>query len=242
VIVTGGASGIGASIAAAFLDEQAKVAILDRDISSSSHRALAIGADVTQADSVGAAVKMAVDTFSRIDILINCAGIGAIGTVADNDLQEWGRVLDVNLLGTVRVTQACLSMLLESPAGSIVNVSSIAANAGIPERAAYSASKGAVSALTRAMAADFARTNLRVNSISPGTAETPWVDRLLSSATDPIAERRALMARQPHGRLVAADEIALATLYLADPRNRSTNGVDLAIDGGMQNLRLRSGT
>ncbi|HEY1105323.1 MAG TPA: SDR family oxidoreductase, partial [Agromyces sp.] len=115
----------------------------------------------------------------------------------------------------------------------------IAATAGLPQRALYSATKGGVLALTRAMAADHLREGVRVNCVNPGTADTPWVRRLLDAADDPAAERAALEARQPHGRLVAADEVAAAVAYLASPASGSTTGVELAVDGGMQELRLR---
>jgi NAD(P)-dependent dehydrogenase (short-subunit alcohol dehydrogenase family) len=120
----------------------------------------------------------------------------------------------------------------------VVNLASIAASAGLPKRAVYSASKGAVLALTRAMAADGMADGIRVNAVSPGTADTPWVERLLASAADPAAERAALEARQPHGRLVTAEEVAHAALYLASPKAGSTTGIELAVDGGMAGLRL----
>lgn len=123
-----------------------------------------------------------------------------------------------------------------------VDTCSIAATAGLPRRAVYSASKGAVAALTRAMAADGIRDGIRVNAVNPGTADTPWVGRLLDSVADPAAERVALQARQPHGRLVTADEVAHAVLYLASTRAGSTTGAELAVDGGMAGLRLRPRT
>jgi NAD(P)-dependent dehydrogenase (short-subunit alcohol dehydrogenase family) len=148
-------------------------------------------------------------------------------------------VLDVNVLGMVRTTRAALPALRRSPSAAIVNTGSIAATAGIPQRAAYSASKGAVHALTRAMAADHLAEGIRVCAVAPGTADTPWVGRLLERADDPAAERAALEARQPHGRLVSADEVAGAVAYLASPSSTSTTGIVLAVDGGMQELRLR---
>jgi 2-keto-3-deoxy-L-fuconate dehydrogenase len=122
-----------------------------------------------------------------------------------------------------------------------VNTSSIVATAGVPQRALYSASKGAVLALTRAMAADGMPDGIRVNAVNPGTADTPWIGRLLASVPDPVAERAALEARQPHGRLVTADEIAQAVVYLASPTSGSTTGAEIAVDGGMAGLRLRPG-
>jgi NAD(P)-dependent dehydrogenase (short-subunit alcohol dehydrogenase family) len=148
-------------------------------------------------------------------------------------------VLEVNVLGIVRVSRAALPHLRKSDRAAIVNTSSIAATAGLPQRALYSASKGAVYSLTLAMAADHIREGIRVNCVSPGTADTPWVSRLLDKAPDPAAERAALNARQPHGRLVSAQEVAAAIAYLASPLNGSTTGVSLAVDGGMNGLRLR---
>ena len=121
----------------------------------------------------------------------------------------------------------------------MVNTASIAATAGLPERVLYSATKGAVLSMTRAMAADHLREGIRVNAVNPGTADTPWIGRLLDSAADPAAERAALNARQPHGRLVSADEIARAVLYLASPLSGSTTGTSIAVDGGMHELRVR---
>ncbi len=131
------------------------------------------------------------------------------------------------------------ALLRQSPAVTIVNTCSIAATAGLPARALYAATKGAVRALTLSMAADHIREGIRVNCVSPGTADTPWISRLLSQADDPAAERAALEARQPHGRLVTPEEIAAAIAYLASPLSGSTTGVDFAVDCGMQALRLR---
>jgi NAD(P)-dependent dehydrogenase (short-subunit alcohol dehydrogenase family) len=189
---------------------------------------------------VRAAVDDAAAELGGLDVLVNNAGIGAQGGVEDNPDDEWHRVLDVNVVGMVRVTRAALPYLRASSRAAIVNTASIAATAGLPQRALYSASKGAVAALTRAMAADLLPEGIRVNAVNPGTADTPWVARLLESAADPQAERAALEARQPHGRLVSADEVADAIAYLASPATGSVTGVALAVDGGMETLRLRS--
>jgi NAD(P)-dependent dehydrogenase (short-subunit alcohol dehydrogenase family) len=240
--VTGGASGIGAAIVAHLLGEGARVAVLDVNVSGAHPAALAVEADVTDDASVRAGVDRVLQEWGRLDILVNNAGIGAQGTVADNADDEWRHVLDVNLMGVVRATRAALPALRRSPAAAIVNTASIAATAGLPQRALYSASKGAVLALTRAMAADHLHEGIRVNCVNPGTADTPWIGRLLAGADDPEAERAALEARQPHGRLVSADEVAGAVAYLANPRSASTTGTWLAVDGGMQELRLRPRT
>ena len=237
-LVTGGASGIGLAVARHLSDLGARVAVLDRADAApegiSLHRA-----DVTQDAEVRRAVAAAIEELGGLDILVNNAGIGAQGGVADNDDVEWHRVLDVNVVGMVRVTRAALGALRESPHGAIVNTASIAATAGLPDRVLYSASKGAVLSLTLALAADLLPDGIRVNAVNPGTADTPWVGRLLERTDDPAAERAALEARQPHGRLVSAEEVAGAIAYLVSPASGSTTGTWLAVDGGMSGLRLR---
>lgn len=239
--VTGGASGIGAAVTSELVARGARVAVLDLDPGGSTDSVLGVPTDVRDDDSVREAVATVLSRLGRLDVLVNNAGIGAQGTVADNDDAEWLRVLDVNLLGVVRTSRAALPALRLSPSAAIVNTGSIAATAGLPQRALYSATKGAVLALTRAMAADHLADGIRVNCVNPGTADTPWVGRLLERAPDPAAERAALEARQPHGRLVAAEEVATAVAYLASPRSGSTTGTSLAVDGGMHDLRLRPG-
>jgi NAD(P)-dependent dehydrogenase (short-subunit alcohol dehydrogenase family) len=241
-IVTGGASGIGAAVARELLSRGARVAALDLDPSGAPGGVLAIRADVSDDASVRQAVAEVVEAFDRLDVVVNNAGIGAQGTIEDNPDEQWHRVFDVNVVGAVRVSRAALPHLRRSPSAAIVNVSSIAATAGLPQRALYSATKGAVQSLTMAMAADHLREGIRVNCVNPGTVETPWVLRLLGSAADPAAERAALEARQPHGRLVSADEVALAIAYLAGPSSGSTVGMALAVDGGMNGLRIRPRT
>jgi len=238
-VVTGGNSGIGAAIVARLAADGAQVAILDINVDGAPVEHLAVQTDVGDSDSVTAAIAAVGLHFGRLDIVVNNAGIGAQGTVADNDDAEWVRVFNINVLGMARISREALPWLQRSPSAAIVNCASIAATAGLPQRALYSATKGAVLALTRAMAADHLREGIRVNCVSPGTADTPWVGRLLDSAADPVAERAALEARQPHGRLVDPDEVADAVAYLASPRAASTTGIALAVDGGLQNLRLR---
>jgi Dehydrogenases with different specificities (related to short-chain alcohol dehydrogenases) len=238
-LVTGGASGIGRATADLLAARGARVAVLDLDPSSVGEPLTGHRADVTDDASVRAAVAEAVAVLGGLDILVNNAGIGARGGVEDNDDEEWHRVLDVNVLGVVRTTRAALPHLRESGHAAIVNTCSVAATAGLPQRALYSASKGAVHALTLAMAADHVREGIRVNCVNPGTVDTPWVGRLLDAAPDPAAERAALEARQPTGRLVSASEVAGAIAYLASPLSGSTTGTALAVDGGMQGLRPR---
>ena len=238
-VVTGGASGIGAAIAHHLHEGGAEVAVLDLDPSAADERFFAVAADVSDRAAVDAAIAAVAERFGRIDIVVNNAGIGAQGDVAAGDDAEWARVLSVNVTGVARVTAAALPWLRRSPAAAVCNTSSIAATVGLPQRALYSASKGAVLSLTRAMAADHLREGIRVNAVNPGTADTPWVGRLLDSAADPAAERAALEARQPHGRLVTADEVAGAVRYLVGPHAGSTTGTYIEVDGGMAGLRPR---
>ncbi|WP_328679777.1 SDR family oxidoreductase [Streptomyces sp. NBC_00322] len=243
-VLTGGASGIGAAVARLLLSRGARVAVLDRETAGAPDGVLALKADVTDDEAVRVAVDRAVTEFGALHTLVSNAGVGAIGTVADNDDEEWQRVLDINVLGMVRVARHALPHLRRAAAGrpghvSITHTCSIAATAGLPQRALYSASKGAVLSLTLAMAADHVREGIRVNCVNPGTADTPWIGRLLDQADDPAAERAALEARQPTGRLVAADEVAAAIVYLASPAAAAVTGTALAVDGGMQGLRLR---
>jgi 2-keto-3-deoxy-L-fuconate dehydrogenase len=238
-LVTGGASGIGAAIAARLQDLGAVVSVLDLQASNLPDGQHGFTCDVTDDAGVRSAVRAAAERCNGLDLLINNAGIGAAGTVEDNDDDEWHRVWDVNVVGMVRVSRAALPYLRRSSAAAVVNTCSVAATVGLPERALYSASKGGVMALTQAMAADHLREGIRVNAVLPGTADTPWVARLLQAASDPDAERAALAARQPHGRLVTAREVADAVAYLASPRSGSTTGTTLTVDGGLSALRLR---
>ena len=238
-IITGGASGIGLATAKELTTRGARVAVLDTSPDDLPEGILGYVADVTSRESVNAAVESAARELGGIDIVINNAGIGAIGTVADNDDAEWTRVLDLNVTGMARVTAAALPWLRKSGRAAVVNTSSIAALNGLPARALYAASKGAVLALTFSMATDHVREGIRVNCVCPGTAATPWIGRLLSQASDPEAERAALDARQPIGRLVSAEEVAHAIVYLASPLSGSTTGTALDVDGGVTHLRLR---
>ncbi|MEU5576114.1 SDR family oxidoreductase [Streptomyces huasconensis] len=241
-LVTGGASGIGRATADLLAARGADVAVLDLDPGGVGIPQRAYAADVRDDASVREAVASAAADLGGLDVLVNNAGIGAQGTVEDNDDAQWHTVLDVNVLGVVRTTRAALPHLRGSAHAAIVNTCSIAATAGLPQRALYSASKGAVLSLTLAMAADHVHEGVRVNCVNPGTVDTPWVSRLLDAAPDPAAERAALRARQPTGRLVTADEVAAAIAYLASPLSGATTGTALAVDGGMQGLRLRTVT
>ena len=237
-IVTGGASGIGEATAALLVERGARVAVLDRAVDGIPDSQFGVVCDITDPTQVDSAVAAVVERFGSLDIVINNAGIGAAGDIAANSDEEWHRVLDVNVVGLARVSRAALPHLKASAHASIVNTCSVVAVVGVPNRALYSASKGAVAAVTLAMAADHVGDGIRVNAVTPGTADTPWVGRLLDAAPDAAAAAAALKARQPMGRLVTASEVANAIVYLASPLSSSTTGTLLAVDGGMGGLRL----
>jgi NAD(P)-dependent dehydrogenase (short-subunit alcohol dehydrogenase family) len=237
--VTGGGAGIGAAIVTELLARGARVAALDLDPSSAPDGALPVVCDVTDRGSVDDAVALLVGELGGLDVLVNNAGISAVGTVEENDDATWARVLDVNVTGIARVSAAALPHLRASSAAAVVNVSSIAALNGLPQRALYSASKGAVMSLTFAMATDHVREGVRVNCVCPGTVHTGFVDRLLQGFPDPELEKAAMDARQATGRMVTPEEVAHAVAYLASPRNGSTTGTALDVDGGVTHLRVR---
>ncbi len=237
-LVTGGASGIGQATARLLLDRGARVGVVDRVTTGAPDGTFAVECDITDTRAVEAAVAAVVEHFGSLDIVINNAGIGATGDVSANDDAEWHRVLDVNVVGIARVTRAALPYLRGSSHAVVVNTCSAVAFVGVPARALYSASKGAVAAMTLAMAADHVGDGIRVNAVAPGTADTPWVARLLDAAPEPAEAQAALKARQPLGRLVSAEEVAHAIVSLASPAAASTTGTILRVDGGMTTLRV----
>lgn len=239
-VVTGGASGIGAATVALLAERGASVAVLDRGESTSTPAALALTCDISDRVLVDAAIERIVDELGGIDILVNNAGIGSQGDVTANDDDEWHRVLDVNVVGTARVCRAAMPHLRASEHAAIVNTCSVVANIGVPKRAAYAASKGAVFALTLAMATDHLTEGIRVNCVSPGTTDTPWVTRLMDGSPDPDAAARALRARQPLGRLISPQDVAHTIVFLASPAARSITGTVMIVDGGLSTVRIPS--
>jgi 2-keto-3-deoxy-L-fuconate dehydrogenase len=241
VVITGGSSGIGLATGLRFLERGANVVSLDL---KRTYDVEGIGweyCDVADDSSVRESVAAAVESLHGLDVLINNAGVGMQGSVDERPElaeAEWRRLFEVNVLGTMRVTRAALPALRLSKHASIVNIASFVALTGAPRRAAYGASKGAVFALTKALAADHLREGIRVNSVSPGTVDTPWIERLIDATGDPVAERASVIERQPHGRLVTPGEVAAAICYLAGPDAGSTTGADLVVDGGILGTRI----
>jgi len=233
-LVTGGASGIGEATVRALSEAGARVLIVD--ISAERGRTLAaevlhteaFRCDITSEDEVGALFGR----LDRLDILINCAGVGAVGRVDETSLEELRRLFRVNVEGTFLVTRAALPLLLKVR-GSIVNIGSVAGLVGVKRRFAYCATKGAIHALTRQLATDFP-TELRVNCVAPGTVDTPFVEGYLEKYHSHEKEkvRAELNQRQPMGRLGRPEEIARLALYLCSPAADFMNGAVVAIDGG----------
>ena len=235
-VITGGTGGIGSATAEYLAARGAKVATLDIAKANGSSYYSDI-CDITNGSDVQRAITAIADALGGIDILINNAGISASGDVTANSDEEWLKVFNVNLFGAVRVTRAAMPYLKKSPAASIVNTCSIVANVGLPNRALYSSTKGALESLTRAMAADYIALGIRVNAVSPATADTPWVARLLAEAADPVEMSANLISRQPMKRLITAQEVAHAIAYLASPLSASTTGTLLSVDAGLHSLR-----
>jgi NAD(P)-dependent dehydrogenase (short-subunit alcohol dehydrogenase family) len=232
--VTGAGSGIGLETAKLLKERGAKVYGLDINEGGMSGTAEFIKCDVGDDASVAEAFKV----IPSLDILINNAAISSVGNVEANTSDEWAKSFNINVTGIARTSRNALPLLRKSKSAAIVNTCSVAATSGIPLRAIYSATKGAVLSLTMAMATDHLKDGVRVNCVNPGTADTPWVQRLLAQAADPVKERAALEARQPMGRLVSPREVASAICYLASPLQGSTTGISLPVDGGLQYLRI----
>lgn len=239
-VVTGGAAGIGRAVAEALVARGARVAILDCDVSDVPSGVQVFAADLRSDAEVEAAIGRFGQTYGYIDLLVNNAGVSYPATVEDGPLEDWQRIFDINVLGYVRATRAALPFLRRSERASIVNMCSCTAAIGLRRRVLYSATKGAIEAMTRAMAADLISEGIRVNCINPGTVDTPLIGRLIAAAPDPDAQRQVYHERQPTGFMVSPEEIAHAVLYLASASARSTVGSVLTVDGGLASLRLFS--
>jgi len=240
VVISGAGSGIGLAVAKKLSAQGAQIFGLDLSAGELENNGVGtwIECDIGNDESVKRAFEGIASKVSKIDVLVNNAGIGAQGGVEATTTAEWNKVLNINVIGTSRVSAAALPLLRLSTDAAIINTCSVVATVGLPNRAIYSASKGAVLSLTLAMAADLLSEKIRVNCVNPGTADTPWVGRLLSQSADPVKERAALEARQPFGRLVSAEEVANAIIYLAHPGQKSTTGTVLAVDGGLHSLNV----
>jgi NAD(P)-dependent dehydrogenase (short-subunit alcohol dehydrogenase family) len=239
VVVTGAGSGIGRAMAMAFSAEGGIVVAADHDSASAAQTANGLAqttaalVDVTQPASVARLVDDTNTRHGRLDILCNNAGIGSTRTVVDCEPDEWDRLFAVNVRGVYLGCKYAIPLMIAQGGGVIVNTASVAGLVGLPNRAAYCASKGAVVTLTKQVAIEYVAQGIRCNCICPGTVDTPWVGRLLEEADDPGALRADLVARQPMGRLGTAKEVAQAALYLASDDAAFVTGTALVIDGGL---------
>jgi NAD(P)-dependent dehydrogenase (short-subunit alcohol dehydrogenase family) len=222
-LVTGGGSGIGAAVARRLAAEGAEVVVADLAPDAVAHE---LGVQALELD-VRDETKVA-DSMTDLDVLVNAAGIGSTTNAPDTPVEVWENVFAVNARGTFLCCKHAIPGMVDRGAGSIVNVASVAALVGLRNRAAYSASKGAVLALTRALAVDHVADGIRINAVAPGTVDSPWVRRLVEEVGESLD---ALRARQPLGRLGTPDEIADAILYLLTAE--FVTGSVLVIDGGL---------
>ncbi|MET8871926.1 SDR family NAD(P)-dependent oxidoreductase [Nocardia sp. NPDC004278] len=234
VLVTGAGSGIGWEMTRLFLEEGAQVIGADLDPGSLPAGAHAVRADISVEDDVAGLFDVAARLFGGgADILCNNAGIGSTTSVLNATVEEWDRVFAVNVRGTFLCTRYALPHMLGQGYGVIVNTASVAGMIGLPDRASYSASKGAVISLTKQVAVQWAKEGIRCNCICPGTVDSPWVGRLLAQADDRDTRRAQLIARQPMGRLAQPVEVAKAALYVASDDAAFVTGSEFVIDGGI---------
>jgi 2-keto-3-deoxy-L-fuconate dehydrogenase len=230
VLVTGAAGGIGTAIVERFRRDNETV--IGLDIADSD-----IDVDLTDPASIDRVVNQVIDQHGHIDVLCNNAGIAAVGDVVAATLDDWTSTFAVNVFGLASMSKAVLPHMRAAHAGTIINTCSVAASVGLVQRAVYSASKGAVLALTKAMAADEVAHGIRVNCISPGTVWSPWVQRVVATTPDPEATVENMRRRQPLGRMVSVEEVADAVAYLAAP-STFTTGSDFLLDGGITGVRI----
>jgi NAD(P)-dependent dehydrogenase (short-subunit alcohol dehydrogenase family) len=239
-IVTGAGAGIGRAIALRLAGEGARVALADVDGGAADKVASEIDGetlvrrtDVTTTDEVEALISSVVESWGGLDVMVNNAGVGVAATAVNTTEEDYDRVMDVCVRGTLLGMKYAIPAIRDSGGGSVINMSSVAALVGITNRAVYSAAKGAILSLTRAAAIDHVEEGVRVNCIAPGTVDTPWVSRITSGYDDPEEARANMQARQPHNRFVTPEEIAAMTAYLASDESASCIGACMIVDGGV---------
>lgn len=239
-IVTGAGSGVGRASAMRLAEEGARVMVADLNTEAAERVAGEIGGeaihrqvDVSNAEEVESLVGDVVRLWDGLDVMVNNAGVGVAATTPATSEGDWQRVIDVNLKGTFLGIKYAVPAISNSGGGSVINIASTAALVGIPDRAAYSAAKGGILALTRAAAVDHVEEGVRVNCVAPGTVDTPWIDRITAGYDNPEGARTKMQARQPHGRFVKPEEIAAMIAYLASDESRSCIGACMVVDGGM---------
>lgn len=223
----------------AFAEEGAIVVVADADFEGANEtcegypNCHALRTDVSQSAAVEELVRSTWSRYGRLDVMCNNAGVSSTKTVIECEPEEWDRVFAVNVRGVYLGCKHAIPAMIEQGGGVIVNTASVAGLVGLPQRAAYCASKGAVISLTKQVAVEYVAEKIRCNCICPGTVDTPWVERLLAESGDPNAMREQLIERQPMGRLGTAEEVAQAALYLASDAAAFVTGTALVIDGGL---------
>jgi NAD(P)-dependent dehydrogenase (short-subunit alcohol dehydrogenase family) len=242
-LITGGGAGIGRACALQFAAEGARVAVLGRrrqpldsvlgEIVANGGKAMPVVADVTRSVEIEAAIEQVVAQFGPFQVLVNSAGIFAIGTAEETSEEDWNRVLAVNLTGAFLVSRSALPVMRRAGGGSIVNIGSVYGLVARRQRTAYAASKGGVTLLTQAMALDHAAEGIRVNCICPALVETDMMRRILGQSRDPEATRRARAAELPLGRLGQPEDVAYLAAYLASDESSWMTGAALPLDGGL---------
>ncbi len=242
-VVTGAGAGIGKATAILLAREGARVAAADFNLNSAEDTAaairnfggegLSVQADVSSETDCTRMIETAVTRWGRLDILCNIAGIVLGGVLDQTSEQDWNASLDVNLRSIYLCSKYAIPYLRKSGGGAIVNMASVAGLMGVKNRAAYSASKGGVIALTKSMAIDYVEDNIRVNSVCPGTVDSPSLQQRLNTLPDPVAARRDFTARQPMRRFGRPEEIASVVLFLCSDEASFITGIELIVDGGM---------
>ncbi len=242
-IVTGAAAGIGAASAVLFAQEGAAVVVTDidaegvqrtaRNIQEQGAQTVALAADVSRSADVQQVVNLAIERFGRIDILFNNAGIVPVGRIDKTSEAQWDLAMAINVKSIYLFTHAVIPHFRQQGGGVILNTASATALRAVPDRACYTATKAAVIGLTKSMALDYVRQNIRVNCLCPGTIDTPSLRQRIDAFDNPVEARQQFIARQPMGRFGTSAEIAAAALYLVSDESSFITGAALAIDGGL---------
>ncbi len=242
-IVTGGGSGIGRATALLFAQEGARVVVADyapeggqetvRMIQQHGGEALFVESDVSNAEDMQRLVQTTVDAYGRIDILVNNAAVTIPASVVDATEEVWDKTMEIDLKGVFLLSKYAIPHMINGGGGSVINMASMCGLVASPNQAPYSAAKGGVVALTRQMAIDYARYNIRVNGIAPSEVRTPMFLGFINHAPDPEKKMQELVARIPMGRVAEPEEIARAALFLASDESSYITGVTLPVDGGL---------
>ena len=242
-LITGAAGGIGRGIALKFAQEGAKVGVLDlneeacqlvaHEIVAGGGEAIALGANIAQEDAVERAVHQLRDGFGPVSVLVNNAAVMPAGRLHETSPTDFDRCLQVNLRGTFLICRAVIPEMLAQGKGSIIHMASVTGVLGYPGLAVYSATKGALIALARAMSTDYARHGIRVNSVSPGTIDSPMLHEFVAQQSDPEAVRQAFDEIHPIGRVGTIEEVANVFLFLASDESSFVTGANYKVDGGV---------